>query len=91
MELDLEPKDFGLCSFSTRLKMKNEINFDVGSDSSESQPSHLIYFDVRFRMSAKIHADSLELAVDKIYDTPERDLLNFNERDAPEITISNVF
>ena len=71
--------------------MKKENNFYVGNDSSESQPSHLIYFDVRFRMSANIHADSLELAVDKIYDTPERELLNFSERDAPEITISNVF
>ena len=71
--------------------MKKEINFDVFNDSSESQPSHLIYFDVRFRMSANIHADSLELAVEKIYTTPERELLNFSERDAPEITISNVF
>ena len=71
--------------------MKKENNFYVSNDSSESQPSHLIYFDVRFRMSANIHADSLELAVDKIYDTPERELLNFSERDAPEITISNVF
>ena len=71
--------------------MKKENNFYLSNDSSESHPSHLIYFDVRFRMSANIHADSLELAVEKIYTTPERELLNFSERDAPEITISNVF
>jgi hypothetical protein len=50
------------------ISMKKEINFDVFNDSSESQPSHLIYFDVRFRMSANIHADSLESALDKIHD-----------------------
>ena len=73
------------------ISMKKEINFDVFNDSSESQPSHLIYFDVRFRMSANIHADSLESALDKIHDYSERELLNFDERDAPEISICNVF
>ena len=71
--------------------MKKKINFDVVNDSSESQVSHLIYFDVRFRMSANIHAVSLESALEKIYDYSERELLNFDERDAPELTIHNVF
>ncbi len=61
------------------------------NNSNESQLSHLIYFDIRFRMSANIHADSLESALDKIHDYSERELLNFDERDAPEITICNVF
>jgi len=85
------PNHSDLCSFFKRLKMKKEINFDVFKDGSESQVSHLIYFDVRFRMSANIHAISLESALDKIYDYSERELLNFDERDAPEITIHNVF
>ena len=71
--------------------MKKEINLDVFNDSTKSQPSHLIFFDVRFRMSANIHADSLESAIDKIHGYSERELLNFDERDAPEITICNVF
>jgi hypothetical protein len=52
---------------------------------------YLVYFDVRFRMAATVNADTLELAVEKIYDIPERELLNFSERDAPEIDICNVF
>jgi len=71
--------------------MKKENKFNVFNDGSESQPSHLIYFDVLFRMSVNIYADSLESAIDKIHDYSERELLNFDERDAPEITICNVF
>jgi hypothetical protein len=52
---------------------------------------YLVYFDVCFRMAATVNANSIELAVDKIHDYSERELLNFDERDAPEITIYNIF
>jgi hypothetical protein len=42
-------------------------------------------------MAATVNANSIELAVDKIHDYSERELLNFDERDAPEITINNIF
>ena len=67
----------------------NEFKDDVNSDGSQNE--HLIYFDVRFRMATTLETNSLELAVDKIHAIPERELLNFNERDAAEITICHVF
>lgn len=67
----------------------DESKFDVYTTDPENK--YLIYFDVRFRLAATVSANSFELAVDKIYDIPERELLNFSERDAPEIDICNVF
>jgi len=84
-------KEFQKYPFSVEIKNTELISKKNQDKEVTVEKKYLVYFDVRFRMSAHIKANSVNEAIEKIYDIDERDLIKFDERDAPEITTGNVF